>query len=167
MVIYLDCMLPYSSFARSAKRDIPEDAAGRCMVLCLSCSGWGLHSPSCYHEGGGLLHRHSTLTGKAGGFFSVALACGSPRPDVIRHPALWSPDFPHPCVRRFLRCTGATICAARTYPSIFYGCCKGENSKRVLKPGRNLNALVAAPVFLVRNGFDVIHRKILGKPTLL
>ena len=26
--------------------------------------------------------------------FSVALSCESPQPDVIRHPALWSPDFP-------------------------------------------------------------------------
>src|SRR5579871_2996889 len=25
---------------------------------------------------------------------SVALSVGSPRPDVIRHRALWSPDFP-------------------------------------------------------------------------
>ena len=29
------------------------------------------------------------------GFFSVALAWESPPPDVIRHPALRSPDFPH------------------------------------------------------------------------
>lgn len=30
----------------------------------------------------------------AGLFFSVALSVGSPRLDVIQHPALWSPDFP-------------------------------------------------------------------------
>ena len=29
-------------------------------------------------------------------FISVALALESPPPDVIRHPALRSPDFPHP-----------------------------------------------------------------------
>jgi hypothetical protein len=29
-----------------------------------------------------------------GGLFSVALSCGSPRPVVDRHPALWCPDFP-------------------------------------------------------------------------
>ena len=28
-------------------------------------------------------------------YISVALALESPPPDVIRHPALWSPDFPH------------------------------------------------------------------------
>lgn len=96
MVIYLDCTSPRSSFAPGAKRDIPEDATGRCMVFCLPCSGWGLHSLSCYQQSGGLLHRHSTLTDKVGGFFSIALSFESPRPDVIRHPALWSPDFPHP-----------------------------------------------------------------------
>ena len=30
-------------------------------------------------------------------FISVALALESPLPDVIRHPALRSPDFPHLC----------------------------------------------------------------------
>ena len=32
-----------------------------------------------------------------GGMFSVALSIGSRRPEVIWHPALWSPDFPPPC----------------------------------------------------------------------
>jgi len=31
---------------------------------------------------------------RAGGFFSVALACGFPRLVVSQHPALWCPDFP-------------------------------------------------------------------------
>jgi hypothetical protein len=36
-----------------------------------------------------------------GGLLSVALSCGSPRPVVNRHPALWCPDFPRrPCGRR-------------------------------------------------------------------
>jgi hypothetical protein len=30
-----------------------------------------------------------------GGLFSVALSRGSPRVDVIDHPAVWSPDLPH------------------------------------------------------------------------
>jgi len=34
---------------------------------------------------------------EAGGIFSVALSVGSRRPEVIWHPALWSPDFPPPC----------------------------------------------------------------------
>jgi len=29
-----------------------------------------------------------------GGLLSAALSVGSPRLDVIQHPALWSPDFP-------------------------------------------------------------------------
>ena len=51
--------------------------------------------PACYQPGGSLLHCLSTLTGKSRRFISVALAWESPPPDVIRHPALRSPDFPH------------------------------------------------------------------------
>ena len=51
--------------------------------------------PVCYQTGGKLLPYLSTLTGISRRFISVALAWGSPLPDVIRHPALWSPDFPH------------------------------------------------------------------------
>ena len=35
------------------------------------------------------------LPGIAWRYLSVALSLESPPPDVIRHPALWSPDFPH------------------------------------------------------------------------
>ena len=31
---------------------------------------------------------------RLGGLLSAALVVGSRRPDVIWHPALWSPDFP-------------------------------------------------------------------------
>ena len=67
-----------------------------------SCSGWSLP-------------RHSTVTRNAvrsyrtlsalpapkrlGGLLSAALVVGSRRPDVIWHPALWSPDFPPPIYR--------------------------------------------------------------------
>lgn len=36
----------------------------------------------------------SPLPDCSGGLFSVALSRGSPRVDVVHHPALWSPDFP-------------------------------------------------------------------------
>jgi hypothetical protein len=52
---------------------------------------------------GGLLHHLFTLTRSrrtgAGGLFSVALSCGSPRVGVAHHPALRSPDFPRPAAR--------------------------------------------------------------------
>ena len=52
--------------------------------------------PACYQDGGSLLHCLSTLTPiwNPTRFISVALAWESPPPDVIRHPALRSPDFP-------------------------------------------------------------------------
>ena len=37
---------------------------------------------------------HARLAAPFGGLLSVALSCGSPRPAVGRHPALWCPDFP-------------------------------------------------------------------------
>jgi len=37
----------------------------------------------------------SPLPSELGGIFSVALAISSRFPDVIWHPAHWSPDFPH------------------------------------------------------------------------
>ena len=45
---------------------------------------------------GELLPRLSILTAaKPRRYISVALSLESPPPDVIRHPALWSSDFPH------------------------------------------------------------------------
>ncbi len=60
-----------------------------------SCSGWGLHGISCYHDIGELLPRLSILTEQALRFISVALSLKSPSPDVIRHPVLCCSDFPH------------------------------------------------------------------------
>lgn len=63
MIIYLGVSLPKPS------SDLPESGPGRSLLSVWSCSGWGLHSPSRYRDGGSLLHCHSTLTGKAGGIF--------------------------------------------------------------------------------------------------
>ena len=41
-------------------------------------------------------------------YISVALSLESPPPDVIRHPALWSPDFPRSCP--FVCMTATTCC---------------------------------------------------------
>ena len=66
-----------------------------------SCSVWGLPCPAHYCPGGALLPHLFTLTPtNRGGMFSVALSVGLPLkaslPDVIRHTALWSSDFPPP-----------------------------------------------------------------------
>ena len=49
-------------------------------------------------------------------YISVALAWESPPPDVIRHPALWSPDFPH--LQPFVSAAAIT-CPAQTMPNHF------------------------------------------------
>ena len=65
-----------------------------------SCFGWGLHGIPCHQGIGSLLHCLFTLALASlriqGRYISVALSLRSPSPDVIRHPALWSPDFPQP-----------------------------------------------------------------------
>ena len=70
----------------------------------------------------------SPLPGRPGGIFSVALSLGSPPPDVIRHPALRSPDFPHtyPFV-----CMRAIICAGHSgiYCSTVPDSGQGEDSE--------------------------------------
>ena len=71
--------------------------------------------PVCYHTGGSLLHCLSTLTYPGMRFISVALSLESPPPDVIWHPALWSPDFPLPQPFGF---AAATICF--TWMAVFY-----------------------------------------------
>ena len=64
----------------------------------------GLAKPPCCHDAGGLLHHRFSFSlyalAQVGVFFSAALSVGSLRPAVSRHPALWSPDFPHACRRR-------------------------------------------------------------------
>src|SRR4029453_15549871 len=57
----------------------------------------GFAKPAGHPAAGALLPHRFTLAGplaRAGGLFSVALSCGSPRLAVSQHPALWRPDFP-------------------------------------------------------------------------
>ena len=70
-------------------------------------SGWGLPSRAVADA---LVRSYRTVSAflaramaQAGVFFSVALSVGSPRPAVSRHPALWSPDFPHRDAMRLQR----------------------------------------------------------------
>ena len=71
--------------------------------------------PFCYQKGGSLLHCLSTLTCTLyRRFISVALALESPPPDVIRHPALRSPDFPR------LRPFGACSRDCLSYLTLFF-----------------------------------------------
>ena len=91
MVIPLDAASPLRSC------DLPGNRAGTHDRPPIgSCSGWGLPCHDCCQSRGALLPHLFTLTGNAGGMFSVALAVGSRPPGVTWHPSLWSPDFPPP-----------------------------------------------------------------------
>ncbi len=89
MVIHLFLLLP------TGLSDLPKDNSGQAIVFpavllrvgftehfLLPRNRWALTSP---------FHPYQ----KNWRFISVALSLKSPPPDVIRHPALWSPDFPH------------------------------------------------------------------------
>ena len=126
-VLSLDDHLSGPDVATGLKRPTRNET-GRLMVPVRSCFGWGLHSHSCYQVCGELLPRLFTLTGRGRRLFSVALSLGSPPPDVIRHPALRSPDFPHtyPFV-----CMRAIICAGHSgiYCSTVPDSGQGEDSE--------------------------------------
>jgi len=104
IIIYLDLLLPTGS------SDLPETGGPRlCLLFGLASDGVYM-CPVCYQTGGSLLHCPSALTTSLRSlgislwrYISVALVLGSPPPDVIRHPALWSPDFPH--LRSFDTCS--------------------------------------------------------------
>ena len=96
MIIYLVLSLP------TASSDLPESSPGRLKRFLFGLASNGVYMcPARYRAGGSLLHCLSTLTTgnrfaiSRERFISVALALESPPPDVIRHPALRSPDFPH------------------------------------------------------------------------
>ena len=88
----------------AASSDLPESRPGKPVAFCLVLLRMGFTcAPACCQTGGS----HLTLPfpplphgipfpGNRGRYISVALALESPPPDVIRHPALRSPDFPHP-----------------------------------------------------------------------
>ena len=78
--------------------------------------------PLCYQRGGSLLHCPSTLTRLLWRFISVALSLESPPPDVIRHPALWSPDFPH--LRSFDTCSRDYPVYLPLYNNLIYFLCQ-------------------------------------------
>ena len=74
----------------------------------------GFTEPTGHPAAGALLPHRFTLAAplvRAGGLFSVALSCGSPRLAVGQHPALWRPDFPRS------RVTG-TAAARPTLPAM-------------------------------------------------
>ena len=94
----MDDHLSGTAVADDLTRANPSDGRADLIAPIRPCSGWGLPSRQVSHDAGALLpHRFSfsPRASRGGVFFSVALSVASPRPAVSRHPALWSPDFPH------------------------------------------------------------------------
>ena len=94
VIIPLGCTSPHTS------SDLPESGAGHTIGFLFGLAPGGVYpavrvatnAVRSYRTFSPLPTRHSKVP--TGGLFSVALSVGSRRPDVIWHPALWSPDFP-------------------------------------------------------------------------
>ncbi len=110
--------------------------------------------PFCYQTGGSLLRCLSTLTCTwYRRFIAVALALESPPPDVIRHPALRSPDFPR------LRPFGACIRDCLSYLTLqaVYFCCTGLG---VTSTGRYPASCPAKPGLSSSAAFRRMHPRL-------
>jgi len=89
MTIYLSILSP------TCLCDLPRTTTGSCLTVLLGLAPNGVFITCSY------LHITWALTSrfhpyrKFGGLFSVALSLKLPSPDVIRHFALRSSDFPH------------------------------------------------------------------------
>ena len=90
IIIYLVLLLPAGS------SDLPESTTGRRIAFCsvllrmeFTCARPVTRTAVVSYTA------FPPLPWKPWRFISVALVWESPPPDVIRHPALWSPDFPH------------------------------------------------------------------------
>ena len=89
-VIYLGLLLPVNS-CDYGEHDGPPYA-----LPFQSCAGWGLHRGQVAKPRvSSYLAFPSLPKPRFGRSISVALSLESPPPGVIRHPALWSSDFPH------------------------------------------------------------------------
>ncbi len=88
-IIHLGCTSPCTS------SNLPRNSAGRTIVSLFGLAPGGVYLATLIANSAVRSYRTiSPLPAATGGIFSVALAIGSRRPDVIWHPALWSPDFP-------------------------------------------------------------------------
>ena len=105
----LDDHLSRPSVARRLKRPTWDwrAACGFLRAPVRPCFGWGLHVPHLLPDARwSLTPPFQPYREKSRRYISVALAWESPPPDVIRHPALCSPDFPR-------KSPHAIICAAQ------------------------------------------------------
>ena len=95
--IHLGRTSPYAS------SDLPGPNAGRALGSLFGLAPGGVYPAATVTGNAVRSYRtfsplpQAVLRQIRGGMFSVALSVGSRRPEVIWHPALWSPDFPPPC----------------------------------------------------------------------
>jgi len=96
-------IIPLGYTSPCTSSDLPESGAGLTIGFLFGLAPGGVcpavrvttNAVRSYRTFSPLPTRHLKMS--VGGIFSVALSVDSRRPDVIWHPALWSPDFPRSC----------------------------------------------------------------------
>ena len=96
-------IIPLGYTSPRTSSDLPESGAGLTIGFLFGLAPGGVcpavrvttNAVRSYRTFSPLPTRHPKMS--VGGIFSVALSVDSRRPDVIWHPALWSPDFPRSC----------------------------------------------------------------------
>lgn len=90
-------IIPLGQQLLTGSSNLPVPNAGRAVREPIwSCSEWSLPRHKLLPVARCALTApfHPYLVLQQGGLLSAALVVGFRRPDVIWHPALWSPDFP-------------------------------------------------------------------------
>jgi len=88
-IIYLGRLLP------AASSNLPGDETGRLIVSIFGLASDGVYMATAVTSCTVVSYTAFPPLPLTWRYISVALAWESPPPDVIRHPALRSPDFPH------------------------------------------------------------------------
>ena len=103
MIIYLEQLLPAASSNLPKTNGPHYRLASVLLQMGFTCAPSVTREAVVSYTALPPLPISSTLSVKHWRYISVALALESPPPDVIRHPALRSPDFPH--LRSFDTCS--------------------------------------------------------------
>ena len=114
VIIYLGLPLPAGS------SNLPGSTTGRRIASCLVLLRMGFtFALAVTVEAVSSYLTISPLPAEAGGIISVALSWESPPPDVIRHPALRSPDFPRGNPRDHLHRSMKSTLTSLISPKVF------------------------------------------------
>ncbi len=148
----------------AASSDLPESRPGKPVAFCLvllrmgfTCAPPVARRAVVSYSAFPPLPHGIPFPGNRGRYISVALALESPPPDVIRHPALRSPDFPR--LQPFGICSRDRLSYLTQYLIILY---KNKKSHHFMDvPAIKFNNVFRQNGF--GSGAECLDKRILGK----